>query len=244
MKTIIFFLCLVIASANYAQTYTQIKVNNDITLVKISDDAFIHISYASDTNFGRFPSNGIILTNNNEAFLFDTPFTNEHTKELLDFITDSLRLKAIGFVPNHWHNDCVGGVEYLKSIGVKTYANQLTIDILKEKGLPYPEIGFKDSLQLFLGNKEILCYYLGAAHSMDNIVVWISSEQILFAGCMAKNIDSKNLGNTADGDLKAYPTTIQKVIDKFPNAKIVIPGHGNFGGIELLIHTHELCQIQ
>lgn len=244
MRTIIFLLCLVIASANYAQTYTQIKVNNDITLIKIYDDAFIHISYASDPNFGRFPSNGLILTNNNEAFLFDTPFTNEQTKELLDFITDSLKIKVIGFVPNHWHNDCVGGVEYLKSIGIKTYANQLTIDILKEKGLPYPEIEFKDSLQLFLGNKEILCYYLGAAHSMDNIVVWIPSEQILFAGCMAKNIDSKNLGNTVDGDLKTYPTTIQNVIDKFPNAKIVITGHGNFGGIELLTHTHELCQIQ
>lgn len=242
MRTIILLLCLVIASANFAQTHTQIKVNDDITLVKISDDAFIHISYTSDTNYGRFPSNGLIFINNNEAFLFDTPFTNEQTKDLLDFITDSLKLKVIGFVPNHWHNDCVGGLEYLKSIGVKTYANQLTIGILKEKGLPYPEIGFKDSLQLFLGDKEILCYYLGAAHSMDNIVVWIPSMKILFAGCMAKSINSTNLGNTVDGDLKAYPITIQKVIDKFPDAKMVIPGHGNFGGIELLTHTLKLSK--
>jgi metallo-beta-lactamase class B len=238
MRTIISFLYLLIATANYA----QIKVNDDITLIRISDNAFVHTSYTSDPKFGRFPSNGLIFINNDDAFLFDTPFTNEQTKELVDYITDSLKLKVIGFVPNHWHNDCVGGLEYLKSIGVKTYANQLTIDILKEKGLPYSEVGFKDSLQLFLGDKEILCYYLGAAHSLDNIVVWIPSEQILFAGCMAKSIDSQGLGNTADGDLKAYPTTIQKVINKFPNAKVVIPGHGNFGGIELLTHTLKLSK--
>ncbi|MGE0077898.1 MAG: subclass B1 metallo-beta-lactamase [Bacteroidales bacterium] len=242
MRTIIFLLCLVIASANYAQTYTQIKANKDITLVKISDNTFVHITYTNDPKFGRFPSNGLIITNNNEAFLFDTPFTNEQTKELLDFITNSLKLKVIGFAPNHWHKDCVGGLEYLKSIGVKTYANQLTIDILKEKGLPYPEVGFKDSIQLFIGDKEILCYYLGAAHSTDNIVVWIPSEQVLFAGCMVKSIDAKNLGNTVDGDLKDYPTTIQNMLDKFPDAKIVIPGHGNFGGIELLTHTKALCK--
>lgn len=244
MRAIITLLCLYIATVNYAQTHTQIKVNNDITLVKISDNAFIHISYTNDTQFGRFPSNGLILINNNEAFLFDTPITILQTEELVDFITDSLKLKIIGFVPNHWHNDCTGGLEYLKGIGVKTYANQLTIDILKEKGLPYPEIGFKDSLQLFLCDKEILCYYLGAAHSMDNILVWIPSEKILFAGCMAKSTNSTNLGNTVDGNLNAYPTTIQKVIDKFPDAKIVIPGHGNFGGIELLNHTYRISQMQ
>lgn len=242
MRTIITLICLFTATANYAQTYTQIKVNNDIALVKLSENAFVHISYSNDPQFGRFPSDGLVFLNNKEAFLFDTPTSTQQTKELVDFITDSLKLKVIGFIPNHWHNDCTGGLEHLKGIGVKTYANQLTIDILKGKGLPYPEIGFKDSLQLFLGDKEILCYFLGAAHTMDNIVVWIPSEKILFAGCMVKSIDSKNLGNTVDGDLKAYPTTIQKVIDKFPNAKIVIPGHGNFGGIELLTHTLKLSK--
>lgn len=242
MRAIITLLCLYIATVNYAQTHTQIKVNNDITLVKISDNAFIHISYTNDTQFGRFPSNGLILINNNEAFLFDTPITILQTEELVDFITDSLKLKIIGFVPNHWHNDCTGGLDYLKKIGVKTYANQLTIDILKQKGQIYPDGGFKDSLQLFLGDKEILCYYLGAAHSMDNIVVWIPSEKTLFAGCMAKSTNSTNLGNTVDGDLKTYPITIKKVIDKFPYAKMVIPGHGNFGGIELLTHTLKLSK--
>jgi metallo-beta-lactamase class B len=48
---------------------------------------------------------------------------------------------------------------------------------------------------------------------------------------MIKSMDSKDLGNTADGDLMAYPKTIDKLIDKFPSAKIVIPGHGAIGGL-------------
>jgi hypothetical protein len=44
-------------------------------------------------------------------------------------------------------------------------------------------------------------------------------------------------GNLADADLKAWPNTIKKVMAKFPSARIVIPGHGDAGGLELLQHT-------
>ena len=118
-----------------------------------------------------------------------------------------------------------------------------TIDIAKTKNLPVPAHGFKDSLNLQLGSTAINCYYLGAGHSMDNIVVWIPSEKVLFPGCLVKEINAKGLGNTVDGDLKAYPETIEKVLRKFPDAKIVIPGHGAFGGIELVRHTKKLLKM-
>ena len=155
-----------------------------------------------------------------------------------------MKLKVVGFVPNHWHVDCMGGLGFLLNQNIESYANQMTIDIAKSKGLPIPKYGFKDSLQLKLGDKLIHCYYLGAAHTKDNIVVWIPSEQILFAGCMVKSMGSNDLGNTVDGDLKAYPITIDKLIDKLPNAKIVIPGHGQYGGIELIKHTKDLTMIK
>jgi len=151
-----------------------------------------------------------------------------------------MKLTIVGFIPTHWHADRMGGLEFIQHQKIETYANQMTIDIAKLKNLPVPEHGFKDSLQLQLGDKMIKCYYLGAAHSLDNIVVWIPSEQILFAGCMIKSLNSNDLGNTVDGDLIAYPKTIDKLINKFPVAKIVIPGHGQFGGLDLLTHTKEL----
>lgn len=77
--------------------------------------------------------------------------------------------------------------------------------------------------------------------SVDPIVIWIPSERILFAGCMVKCLDSDNLGNTADGDLIAYPGTMRDLMGKFPEAAIVIPGHGPFGGLELIQHTINLA---
>ena len=220
--------------------YQHIKVSNDIELVKLSENAYVHVSSSEISGYGLVQSNGLIFTNGKEAFLFDTPVTDSQTKDLVAWIRDSMKLKIIGFAPNHWHSDCMGGLGYLQSQGIESYVGQKTIEIARSNKLPVPAHGFKDSLQLHLGNELIKLYYLGAAHTLDNIVVWIPSEQILFAGCMVKTLNSKNLGNTADGDLIAYPKTMDRLIRKFPSAKIVIPGHGEFGGIELIEHTKEL----
>jgi len=227
--------------SGFPQTnYKKIKVSKNIELLRISDHVYIHISYAELPGFGRFPSNGMIYINEGKAFLFDTPATDSLTKILVSWIIDSMKLKIAGFVPNHWHDDCMGGLRYLQSVGITSYANQMTIEIARTKGLPVPTHGFKDSLSLNLGDKVIDCYYFGPGHTPDNIVVWIPSEKILFGGCMVKELNATGLGNITDADLNEWPKTIDKVTDRFKTAKIVIPGHGQFGGLELLQHTREL----
>ncbi|HEY3390576.1 MAG TPA: subclass B1 metallo-beta-lactamase [Prolixibacteraceae bacterium] len=237
-------ICLVVlfylSTASAQGISKKITINNDLELVQLTPNVYMHISYAEFGGFGRVACNGMILTDGDKAFLFDTPPTDQLTRQLIEWISQNLRLEIVGFIPNHWHVDCMGGLESLRSIGVKTYANQLTIDIATAKNLPVPEHGFTDSISLKLGNKEIDCYYLGAGHSMDNIVVWIPSEKVLFPGCLVKELKANGLGNTVDGDLKAYPQTIDKVLRKFPQAKIVIPGHGAYGGLDLITHTRDL----
>jgi len=238
---IILAVILLFGSAAYAQSSSKkITINGDLEVVQLTPNVYQHISCAEFQGIGRFASNGMILTDGDKAFLFDTPPTELLTKQLVEWITQTLKLKIVGFVPNHWHIDCMGGLGYLQSIGVESYANQMTIDIAKAKNLPVPANGFKDSLILNPGKHEIFCFYPGAGHSMDNIVAWIPSEKVLFAGCMVKEINAKGLGNTVDGDLTIYPQTIEKVLQKFPDVKIVIPGHGAAGGIELIRHTKEL----
>ena len=243
MKKILVLLiaCLIHFNGFSQSTYKKIQVSKDIELIQLSDNAYVHVSYAEMGRFGRVASNGMVFTNRNETFLFDSPTTDAATKVLVEYLKDSLKLHVVGFVPNHWHSDCMGGLNYLKSQGIESYACQKTIAIATAKHLPVPRHGFKDSLVLKLGNKPIKCYYMGAAHSLDNIVVWMPSEQILFAGCMVKGLSYTDLGNTEDGDIKAYPITIKRVMDKFPNAIIIVPGHGAWGGVELLKHTYEIA---
>jgi metallo-beta-lactamase class B len=227
--------------AGCAQHVTSIiKVSDDIELIQLSPKAYVHVSVSEIEGFGKVSSNGLILVDNKKAFLFDTPITNEQTETLVAFIANSLHAEVSEFIPTHWHNDCMGGLEYLRKQGVKSYANQMTIDIAKKEGLPLPEQAFSDSLSLKLSNTEFNCYYLGEGHSTDNIVVWIPSEKILFAGCMVQNMQSNRLGNLSDANVAEWPETIRKVIDKFQSAEIVIPGHGQIGGKELLTHTQKL----
>lgn len=227
-----------ILTAGYSQE--AIRITPDLELIKISENAYLHVSYCTLPVYGRVSANGLIFINNKSAFLFDSPWSDSLTFTLLSYLKNQMKLEITGFVPNHWHEDCMGGLGYLKSQGIKSYANQLTIDLAKQKGLPVPDHGFKDSLRLSLGDKFIYCYFPGAAHSLDNIVVWIPSEGILFPGCICKSSDAGNLGNISDGDISEYPKTIDRIVNRFNDIKVVIPGHGSIGGPELLAHTRSL----
>lgn len=239
---VIIVVTIMLQTATLSETpYGKISISKDIELVKISDNAYVHVSYSVIGDYGRIASNGLVFIEGHKAFLFDTPCTDSLTMLLCSWIKDSLKAEVTGFVPNHWHIDCIGGLGYLKKQGIESYANQMTIDIAGSKGLPVPSHGFKDSLQLKLGDKLIECYYPGAAHSTDNIVVWIPSEKILFPGCIVKSMDMNTLGNTSDGDVKSYPETLDRIMKRYRDAKIVIPGHGDFGGMELIKHTRQMA---
>jgi len=113
----------------------------------------------------------------------------------------------------------------------------MTIELAKLNGMPIPQNGFIGFLELNFGINKIHCHYFGGAHTADNIVIWLPSEKILFGGCMIRDINSTGLGNIADAKVDEWLPTIQKVIENFGDVEIVVPGHGNIGGIDLLEHT-------
>jgi len=72
-------------------------------------------------------------------------------------------------------------------------------------------------------------------------VVWLAKHKILFGGCLVKSLQSKSLGNTADASIEIWPTSIQNVLNKYPDIEIVVPGHGKIGNVNLLKHTAKLA---
>lgn len=240
---IILMFLLIPAIRSNSQALQEYSISPDLKLVRISDHAFLHVTFTNSSVSGRYSSNGLVFISNGQALLFDTPTDDSLTKSLVAFLQDSMKLKITGFVPNHFHEDCMGGLGYILKSKIPSYAGEKTIEIAKKRSLPVPEQGFRDSLRLKVGNESVLCYYPGPAHTEDNIVVWIPSEKILFAGCMCKSIDAVNLGNLADANVEEYGKTIRKVISRFDSAKTVIPGHGNMGDFNLLLHTKELADL-
>ncbi len=239
------FIALVLLTGFYplkAQSERNIFINDDIQLTHIIDSVYAHVTWEESETFGRFPSNGLIFIKNGQAIMIDTPFENEKTKRLTDFLEDSMGVEVKKLIIGHFHDDCLGGLEYIQSKGIESVANKLTIDKCKELELPIPSTSFTDSLVFDFQGELVVCRYFGGGHTIDNITVWFPSKKILFGGCLIKSINSRGLGNLSDAVVKEWDVTVKKIINQYPNIEIVIPGHGAIGNSGLLTHTIELVE--
>ena len=54
--------------------------------------------------------------------------------------------------------------------------------------------------------------------------------------------DAKTLGNIAEADLIAWPASLAKVKNRYPSARLLVPGHGDPGGWELVENTLKLLE--
>ena len=233
----VLLLCLNVLSGAQEE---GIKITDDLKLIKISENVFIHVSYYDYPRYKHFPANGLVYLNRGKAIIIDTGWRDQETRALVNWLKNHLKVKIIGVVVTHWHIDCMGGLGEILRKGIKSYANVLTCNMARKKNLPIPEVSFKDSLTINLADKTILCQYLGGGHTIDNIVVWIPDEKILFGGCLLKALAWRNLGFIGDAVLQEWPKTLHKVLKKFPDCRIVIPGHGQHGDLSLVRHTLEV----
>jgi metallo-beta-lactamase class B len=227
-----------------AQKGTTITINDDVKLYYLEDSVLIHETWHTSETFGRFSSNGMIVISNGKAMMIDTPFDDEKTKAIVEFVSDSLSVEITGLIAGHYHDDCMGGLGYIKQKGIRSFANSLTIKKCKELGLPVPEMSFTDSLLIHFNGTILECRFMGAGHTFDNIIVWMPDYHILFGGCLVKSAQSQNLGNLNDAVVSDWDITLERIIKTYPEIKYVVPGHGLFGGKELLTHTLNLVDMQ
>jgi metallo-beta-lactamase class B len=70
-------------------------------------------------------------------------------------------------------------------------------------------------------------------------VGYFPSDNVLFGGCLIKEMQATK-GFLGDANVKNWSATVRKVKHAFPSVKLVIPGHGQIGGQELLDYTIKL----
>ena len=213
----------------------------NLVMRRISPHVFRHISFLNTHDFGRVECNGMVVVNGGKAVIFDTPANDFASIELINFVNKNLNSIITAVIPTHFHADCVGGLKAFGENHVPAFASNETIAILKNKGDKNVSLlkGFNDSLTLDISGEKVYSQFLGEGHTRDNIVGYFPADSILFGGCLIKELGAGK-GNLEDANVKAWPSTVSKVKQKFPNAKIVIPGHGKPGGTDLLDYTIHL----
>ena len=210
-----------------------------VLLKQLSENTFVHTSYLQTDDYGHVPCNGLVVRNGQQALIFDTPTDDQSAKELIRLVQDSLQCKIMTVVPTHFHSDCLGGLKAFHEAGIPSIANELTLDLAKNSGVEIPKNGFRDSLTLEIGSEKVWIKFLGQGHTRDNVVGYFPSEDVLFGGCLIKELGASK-GYLGDANVDEWSATVKKVKKEFPRVKRVVPGHGEAGDSSLLDYTQKL----
>ncbi|TQV88331.1 DIM/SIM/IMP family subclass B1 metallo-beta-lactamase [Aliikangiella coralliicola] len=235
MKYILALLLIVSANFSYAGDETP-----KLKIKLLQPNVYLHTSYQFVDGFGMVGSNGLIVLSGSNAFIVDTPWSDADTKSLMKWIQErGYFLK--GSISTHSHEDRTAGIRLLNEHKIPTYASKLTNEILSKSGKATAKNSI-DSESFWLEKELIEVFYPGGGHAIDNVVVWLPKSQILFGGCLVRSAASRSLGYVGEAAIDSWPSSVQKLVDNYPTANLVVPGHGAVGDKKLLSHTISLAQ--
>ncbi|OZA15235.1 MAG: MBL fold metallo-hydrolase [Polynucleobacter sp. 24-46-87] len=163
-------------------------------------------------------------------------------QKLIKEISKVTKQKIIAVVVTHYHADHVYGLQEFKKIGAKIYAqgegrSYISSETAKQRliasrvdfapwvndqtKLIAADTWIDKQLKLNIGGVEFLISRVGPAHAPEDLLVYIPSEGVLFAGDLVFRGRIPFVGNA---DSKGW----LKALDQFEkfNPKVVIPGHG------------------
>jgi metallo-beta-lactamase class B len=252
MKTItkalfITLISLTILSCNYQKNNSfkpkEVYKTKNLIITQISENSFQHTSFLQTESFGNVPCNGLIVSNQNEIVIFDTPTTDSSSEELIKWINETLHSKINAIIPTHFHDDCLGGLKAFHQHQIPSYSYYKTIEFAKENNSEIPQNSFKEPLLLKVGDKDIIAKHFGEGHTKDNVVGYFPHENTMFGGCLTKTLNA-NKGYLGDANVSEWSNTVKKIKLEYPNIKIVVPGHGKYGDIKLLDYTINLFKTE
>lgn len=220
----------------------------------------------------RFPGacNSLLVRCADETFVWlDTPLTHQATQCVHQWLVQTYDNPQVIQINTGFHNDNLAGNGYLIEQGIPCYGSEETVRLLMDcwpntvqQVLPYYETAgvkykeavlqtmvppdrlycLSDGLMLEVGGESIEVYYPGPSHTRDNVVVYFHTRHLLYGGCMIKAATARTPGFTGDADMEAWAPSVQRVFERYPHARTVVPGHGHWGDLNLLHHTIAICE--
>lgn len=228
--------CLFSISSGSGQT-----PNPGLIISHLTGDFYVYTTFGL-YNGDPVPSNSMYMVTSDGVVLFDTPWDSTQFKPLLDSIIIRHNKKVVMCISTHFHDDRTGGLEYYRSMGIRTYTSKKTDELSKKKNKKRAEfLIYKDSV-FTVGQHSFQTYYGGPGHSPDNIVIWFDKEKILYGGCLIKSTEADDLGYLGDANVEKWVVTIKNIQHKFRNPQYIIPGHSDWQSKESLTHTSDLIR--
>jgi metallo-beta-lactamase class B len=215
--------------------------NKDLVISHLAGDCYVYTTYSKykDT---KYPSNSMYIVTRDGVVMIDTPWDTTQFQPLLDSIRARHNKPVVLCIATHFHADRTAGLAFLRDKGVKTYTSKQTYDLCATHNEKQSEFYFIKDTAFKAGGQPIQTFYPGEGHAPDNIVVWYGKDKVLYGGCFAKSVESTDLGNLSDANVKQWPASLVSAMNKFPKRKYVIPGHLGWTNIRSLEHTLQMLK--
>ena len=165
-------------------------------------------------------------------------------QKLIQEIRNVTKQKIVAVVLTHYHADHVYGLQEFKRLGATIYAqrdglNYLASETAKQRliasridfapwvnentRLVAADVWIDQSKTMMVGGVEFILNRVGPAHAHEDLIVYVPSEKVLFAGDLVFRGRIPFVGNADSRGWVNALNEIQKL-----NPAIVVPGHGPY----------------
>ena len=165
-------------------------------------------------------------------------------QKLIQEIRKITKQKIVAVVLTHYHADHVYGLQEFKRLGATIYAqrdglNYLASETAKQRliasridfapwvnentRLVPADVWIDQSKTITVGGVEFRISRVGPAHAPEDLIVFVPSESVLFAGDLIFQGRIPFVGNA---DSRGWMSALDEIQKLKP--KIVVPGHGNY----------------
>lgn len=207
---------------------------------QLADGVFAYVQ----PDGGWCVSNAGIIVGDGGTAIVDTAATERRTRLLAEQVARVSPRPPDVLINTHFHGDHIFG-NGVFSPGATIVAHELTRAEMLEAGLGLrhlwpdvdwgdtpivpPAITFRDAVTVFAGELRLEVIHVGPAHTTNDSIIWIPDKRILFAGdVLMSGVTPFCLMGSVAGSLRAIDRL--RALDP----EIIVPGHGNVGGKELL----------
>ena len=223
-----------------ATAYQMQQISPQLQVQQLAPGLYLHRSELRLANGQLFSSNGLLLETAQGYWLLDTAWGYYPTKDLLHWVEVVLKKPVVKAIATHTHDDRTGGHLVLAEQKIPLLMTQQGAQMAAAQRINTVTTGPDLQVGQSWQDGPVTWYYPGPGHSRDNIVLYLPDYQLLHGGCLVKAPQFPGLGYTGDAVLDAWPLSIQRLQQAFPQVQQVVPGHGGLGDASLLTYSLQL----
>jgi cyclase len=186
-------------------------------------------------------NNPAFIVGRDAVVVIDTCFTEARSKAFLSTIQSITTLPIRTVINTHHHGDhtygngvfsqaTIIGHEYCRTemllvgLGLKVIFPTANFG---ELSIVPPSVTFRDRLDIYVGDMKLELHYMGPAHTISDVVVWIPERKILFTGDIVWRDCTPFV---LQGCIAPYFDVLERL--RAFGAEILVPGHGPVCGPE------------